>query len=202
VIQRVNDKYHIKVSRNSQIFRQWQYSLPRGKLMKVTSELSACLNKSLKQHIHTHIHTHTRARDWIIFTMETLRTTHTNFKIQGKGHPMTCVYRHRGQPNMQMLRIRNPALERGAWSASRSGCFTSGKDRVPIVQEAGWTAGPGWTAWTKSLAFTGIRPLEGPDRSESLHWLRYHGRQISMHVLGWNVRFATFTSSKFISTFR
>ena len=26
----------------------------------------------------------------------------------------------------------------------RSGCFTTGKDPVPIVQEAGWTPGPVW----------------------------------------------------------
>jgi hypothetical protein len=39
--------------------------------------------------------------------------------------------------------------------------FTSGKDPVPIVQEAGWTPGPVWTS-TENLAATGIR---FPDRA-------------------------------------
>jgi hypothetical protein len=33
----------------------------------------------------------------------------------------------------------------GEWSTPRPGRFTSGKDTVPIVQEGGWTPGPGWT---------------------------------------------------------
>jgi hypothetical protein len=34
----------------------------------------------------------------------------------------------------------------GGWSAQRPGRFTPRKDPVPIVQEAGWAAGPVWTA--------------------------------------------------------
>ena len=30
------------------------------------------------------------------------------------------------------------------WSTPRNGCFTPGKDPVPIVQEAGWLPGPVW----------------------------------------------------------
>jgi hypothetical protein len=41
------------------------------------------------------------------------------------------------------------------WSAPRSGLFNSGKDPVPIVQEAGWAPGPVWTC-AKKLAPTGI----------------------------------------------
>jgi len=37
------------------------------------------------------------------------------------------------------------ALDGGGWSASRPGRFTSGKDPVPILKEAGWAPGPGWT---------------------------------------------------------
>jgi hypothetical protein len=33
--------------------------------------------------------------------------------------------------------------------------FTSGKDVVPIVQEAGWVTGPVWTI-AENLAHTGI----------------------------------------------
>ena len=73
-----------------------------------------------------------------------------NFNIKGNGHPMTCLCRHRGQVNVQILRIRNPALERGGRSASGSSRFTLGKDPVPIVQEAGWASGPVWTAWEVS----------------------------------------------------
>ena len=38
------------------------------------------------------------------------------------------------------------ALEGGEWSAARPGRFIPGKNPVPIVQEAGWTPGPVWTA--------------------------------------------------------
>ena len=34
--------------------------------------------------------------------------------------------------------------------------FTRGKDPVPIVQEAGWAPGPGWTG-AENLAPTGIQ---------------------------------------------
>jgi len=50
--------------------------------------------------------------------------------------------------------------------------FTSGKDPVPIVQEAGWVPGPVWTG-TENLAPTGIRFPDLPARSESLSRLRY-----------------------------
>jgi hypothetical protein len=45
--------------------------------------------------------------------------------------------------------------------------FTSGKDAVPIVQEAGWASGPVWTG-AENLAPTGIRSPDRPARSESL----------------------------------
>jgi len=38
------------------------------------------------------------------------------------------------------------ALEGGEWSAARPGrTLPPGKDPVPILQEAGWAAGPVWT---------------------------------------------------------
>jgi len=38
------------------------------------------------------------------------------------------------------------ALEGGEWSAARPGrSLPSGKDPVPILQEAGWALGPAWT---------------------------------------------------------
>jgi hypothetical protein len=56
-------------------------------------------------------------------------------------------------------------LETG-WSAPRPGRFTTGKDLVPIVQEAGWATGPVWTG-AENLAQTGIRSPDRPVRSES-----------------------------------
>ena len=50
--------------------------------------------------------------------------------------------------------------------------FTSGKDPVPIVQEAGWSPRPVWTG-AENLAPTGIRSPDRPARSQSLYRLRY-----------------------------
>jgi hypothetical protein len=49
------------------------------------------------------------------------------------------------------------ALEAGEGSASRPGrSLPSGKEPVPIVQEAGWAPGPVWTG-AENLAPSGIR---------------------------------------------
>ena len=61
----------------------------------------------------------------------------------------------------------------GGWS-SRPGRFTSGKDPVPVVQEAGWAPGPVWTG-AENLDPTGIRSPDRPNRSESLDRLSYRG---------------------------
>ena len=52
--------------------------------------------------------------------------------------------------------------------------FTPGKDPVPIVQKAGWAAGPVWIG-AQILAPTGIRSRDLPARSESLYRLSYPG---------------------------
>jgi hypothetical protein len=49
--------------------------------------------------------------------------------------------------------------------------FTTGKDPVPIVQEAGWAPGPVWTGG--NLGPTGIRSPDRPARSQSLCRLSY-----------------------------
>ena len=60
------------------------------------------------------------------------------------------------------------ALEGGEGSASRPGpLFTSGKDPVPIVQEAEWAPEPVWTG-AEHLAPTGIRSPDRPARSQLL----------------------------------
>ena len=50
--------------------------------------------------------------------------------------------------------------------------YPTGKDPVPIVQEALWAPGPVWTGAEK-LALTGIRSPDRPARSQSLYRLRY-----------------------------
>jgi hypothetical protein len=45
--------------------------------------------------------------------------------------------------------------------------FTSGKDPLPIVEEAGWPPGPVWIG-AENLAITGIRSPDLAARSESL----------------------------------
>jgi hypothetical protein len=72
--------------------------------------------------------------------------------------------------------VRHSALEGGRWSAPRSGRFTSSKDPVPIVQEAGWAPGLVCTG-TENLAAAGIRSPYRPARSEPLYRLSYPGRQ-------------------------
>jgi hypothetical protein len=55
---------------------------------------------------------------------------------------MACLSRHRGETEVQLQPIRNPALEGGGWSAPLSDRFTPREDPVPFIQEAGWTSGP------------------------------------------------------------
>ena len=70
------------------------------------------------------------------------------------------------------------ALDGGEWSTPRPGRFISGKDPVPIVQEAGWAPGPVWTG-AKNLAPTGIRSPDRSARSESLYRLSYPGPPVT-----------------------
>ena len=52
--------------------------------------------------------------------------------------------------------------------------YPQGRDRVSVVQEAGWIPGPVWTG-VENLALTGIRSPDRPARSESLYRLSYPG---------------------------
>jgi hypothetical protein len=73
------------------------------------------------------------------------------------------------------LPFREPRNEeRMGWLAPRPGRLTPGKDPVPIVQKAGWTPGPVWTA-AENLAPTGIGSPDRAARSESLCRLSYPG---------------------------
>ena len=55
--------------------------------------------------------------------------------------------------------------------------FTSGKDPVPIVQEAWWAPVLVWTG-AENLASTGIQSPDRPARSQSLYRLRFPAHQI------------------------
>jgi hypothetical protein len=55
--------------------------------------------------------------------------------------------------------------------------FTSGKDPVPIVQEAGW-ASEAVRIGAENLAPTGLRSPDLPARSESLFRLRHPGFKV------------------------
>jgi hypothetical protein len=57
-------------------------------------------------------------------------------------------------------------------SVKRRPLFTSGKNLVPIVQEAGWAPRSVWTG-AENLSPTGIRSPDRPARSQSLYRLRY-----------------------------
>jgi len=50
--------------------------------------------------------------------------------------------------------------------------FTTGKDPVPIIQEAGWAPGLVWTG-AENITPTGIWSPDRPAHSQLLYWLRY-----------------------------
>jgi hypothetical protein len=59
------------------------------------------------------------------------------------------------------------------------------RDRVPILQEAGWALGPVWRG-EENLISTGIRSPESPARSELLYQLSYPdpcGEEMSNEIL-------------------
>jgi hypothetical protein len=52
-----------------------------------------------------------------------------------------------GDRSMALNSLDLGTLERGGCSVPRPGRFTSRKDQVPIVQEAGWAPGPVKCGW-------------------------------------------------------
>ena len=58
--------------------------------------------------------------------------------------------------------------------------FNTGKDPVPIVQEAGWVPGPVWRGG-KSRPIR-IRSPDRPARSQSLYRLRYQAHNLSINL--------------------
>jgi len=94
---------------------------------------------------------------------------------------------HRGSKGIVLLFLVHGTRRRWGVSVTLRPPFTPGKDPEPIVQEAGWTSGPVWTA-AKNLASTGIRSPDRPARSQSLYRLSYLA-----HYLGLNTHFMTYS---------
>ena len=79
---------------------------------------------------------------------------------------------HRGSTGIALLFHDHGTRRRWGVSVTPQLLFTPGLDPVPIVQEAGWAAGPVWTG-AENLASTGIRSPDRPARSQSLYRLSY-----------------------------
>jgi len=58
--------------------------------------------------------------------------------------------------------------------------YTHGKEKLPILQEAGWATGPVCTG-AEDLAPTGIRSPDRPARSQSLYRLSYPAHIIKVN---------------------
>jgi hypothetical protein len=54
---------------------------------------------------------------------------------ENRSYTVTCLCRYRGEVEVQLQPVPQPALEWHGWSATCSGCFTPRKDMVPIVLE-------------------------------------------------------------------
>jgi hypothetical protein len=81
-------------------------------------------------------------------------------------HPRTAHEGPQGKQSYSCTISLTTALDKGGWSPPRSSRFTTRKDPVPIVQEAGWAPRPVW-ADAKILHPTGAWSPDRPARSES-----------------------------------
>jgi hypothetical protein len=86
---------------------------------------------------------------------------------------------------VQLYPFVTSALEGGGWSTPRPGRFTSGKNPVPIVQEAGWAQGSVW-ACAENLTPTGIRSPDRPASSQLLYRLSYRAHASRSNTININ----------------
>ena len=80
-----------------------------------------------------------------------------HYQNYGKGHPRTG---HEGSEGERMSSSTLPStstLDGGGWSTPHPGRFTTGKDPVPTVKEAGCFPEPVWTG-AENLAPPGFDP--------------------------------------------
>ena len=86
--------------------------------------------------------------------------------VINKVTPLTCLCRHRGEMQVQLLSIHNLALEGAVWSAPCSNCFTVGKDTTHCTGE--WMGFGSCLDSMENLASTRIQSLDYPACSRSL----------------------------------
>ena len=114
---------------------------------------------------------------WMLRRLKCVRK-HSTYKVKVKCTLVQalrlCAGRtaHRGSSGIALLFLDHGTKRGWGVSVTPRPLFTSGKDQVPIVQEAGWAPGPVWTG-AENLAPTRIRSPDRPARSQSLYRLRY-----------------------------
>ena len=79
---------------------------------------------------------------------------------------------HRGSRGIALFFLDHGTRRGWGVSVTPRPLFTTEKDPVPIVHEAGWAPAPVWTG-AENLAPTGIRSPDRPARGHSLYRLRY-----------------------------
>ena len=79
---------------------------------------------------------------------------------------------HRGSRGIVLLFLTHSTRRGWDVSVTPRPLFTTGKDSVPVVQEAGWSPEPVWTG-AENLVPTGFRSQDRLARTQSLYWLSY-----------------------------
>jgi hypothetical protein len=94
---------------------------------------------------------------------------------KGKGHPKTCLCRHRREAEVKLLPICNLAIEGDGDQHHALASLSQGRPGTDL-QQAGWAS---WVCLdgNENLALTGIRSPYCHVRSDSLYRLSYSGRR-------------------------
>jgi hypothetical protein len=95
---------------------------------------------------------------------------------KGRGRSMTSLRRHRGEVEVSLIPICNPAWEGGEWSTPRAGRFNPGKEKRQRFY--GKLFGPRSRSGRHGESHRiGIRSLDRTACSEMLNRIRYPGHQ-------------------------
>ena len=128
---------------------------------------------------------------WISIDMKSQAWVHSLFSLTNGRALRLCTGRtaHRGSRGIALLFLDHGTRRGWGVSVTPRPLFTSGKEPVPILQEAGWTPGPVWTD-AENLAFTGFRSPDGPACSQLLYRLNYPApMQAQAHIITtWKTR--------------
>ena len=109
-------------------------------------------------------------------------------KGKGKVHPRTGHEDPEVEWSYTSTLSLTSALDTCRCSTTGPCPFTSEKDPVPMVEEAGWALGLVWKG-AENLTPTGIRSRKLPARSESLYRLSYLGfvrNFVNIYYFIWN----------------